>query len=272
MKADARTPEKPRARTFSLSRLRLFVGVVVILGCLAAVVTLVVNGGAASVFITALDNVQEIGPWGAPLLIGCEALAFTLLVPISPLHVGMGFLYGPAYGTLLAWTAYTLGCVPPFLLARLPMFAERFAQVRRRIDVLDGVFGAVELEPCKLIATLRLSPLLPSPLNSYLLGLTNVSLLSYVLGSMAGSLPNICAHVYVGTMLDSLAEIASGRVNQSRFTWIMLFTGCVATLSVVAYVSRVATRRIQAARSKMGSSELETEIEPFMSPTERESI
>jgi len=136
----------------------------------------------------------------------------------------------------------------------VPFIGERFAQIRRRMDILDGVFSAVELEPFKLIVCLRLSPLLPSPLNSYLLGLTNVPLRTYFLASLVGALPNVCAYVYLGTLLDSLADIASGRVRQSPLTWMLLLTGCVATVGGIVYVSRIATRRINAARLKAGDS------------------
>jgi uncharacterized membrane protein YdjX (TVP38/TMEM64 family) len=167
--------------------IKLLAGVLVLL-MVASMGKLAVGGGAVPVFVMALNHVQQIGAWGVPLLIACEAIAFVLLVPISPLHVGMGFIYGPARGLLLAWFAYTIGCVPPFLLVRIPYLAERFTHVRRRMAVLDGVFSAVELEPFKLIVCLRLSPLLPSPLNSYLLGLTNVALRTYVLASLVGAL------------------------------------------------------------------------------------
>jgi uncharacterized membrane protein YdjX (TVP38/TMEM64 family) len=230
--------------------IKLLAGVLVLL-MVASMGKLAVGGGAVPVFVMALNHVQQIGAWGVPLLIACEAIAFVLLVPISPLHVGMGFIYGPARGLLLAWFAYTIGCVPPFLLVRIPYLAERFTQVRRRMAVLDGVFSAVELEPFKLIVCLRLSPLLPSPLNSYLLGLTNVALRTYVLASLVGALPNICAYVYLGTLLTSLAEIASGRSRRrSPLTWALLITGGIATVGMIVYISRIATRRINAARSK----------------------
>ena len=138
------------------------------------------------------------------------------------------------------------------MLVRVPMLTDRFVQMRRRMDVLDGVFGAVELEPFKLIVCLRLSPLLPSTLNSYLLGLTNVPLRTYVAASCIGALPNLCAYVYLGTLLDSLADIAAGRVQQSPLSLTLLITGGAATVAAVVYISRIATRRINAARMRSG--------------------
>jgi uncharacterized membrane protein YdjX (TVP38/TMEM64 family) len=232
------------------------------LGMAAAVLGLVflftrfLQGGISvtGFLIGMLDWARALGVWSVPVLIGCEMLAFLLLLPISPLHIGIGFLYGPWAGALIAWGAYCAGCVLPFLLARLPILAERFKQMRRRADLLDGVFSAVESEPFKLIVCLRLSPMLPSTLNSYLLGLTNVPFWTYFAGSCVGSLPNVCAYVYLGTMLDSLADIAAGRVKRSPLSWLLMGTGLVATVAALAYVSRAATRRVQNARSKHAAS------------------
>jgi uncharacterized membrane protein YdjX (TVP38/TMEM64 family) len=202
--------------------------------------------GSAAI-VASLEYIRQLGPRGVPLLFACESAAFLLLLPIWPLHVGIGFLYGPWLGSLLAWMAYGVGCVPPFLLARMPLLAERFKLLRRRADMLDGVFSAVESEPFKLIVCLRLSPMLPSTLNSYLLGLTGVSLRVYVTASLTGTLPNTCAYVYLGTLLDSLADIAAGRVKRSPLSWALLLTGCAATVVALVYVTRAATRRVNAA-------------------------
>lgn len=181
------------------------------------------------------------------MLIACECVCFLLLLPISPLNIGIGFLWGAWHGALLAVTGYGIGCVPPFLLTRVPCLTDRFRLLRRRAELLDGVFAAVESEPFKLIVCLRLSPLLPSTLNSYLLGLTAVPLRTYLAASLVGAAPNVSAYVYLGTLLDSLADIAAGRVQRSPLSWALLLTGLTATVVMLVYVSRVATRRVNAA-------------------------
>ena len=223
---------------------------------------LVLSGAVVRLLVGAVEGVRDMGFWSSvPILILCEAAAFLVLLPISPLHVGVGFLFGPYTGALIAWSAYSIGCVPPFLLARVPLLAERLKVLRRRAEVLDGVFCAVEAEPFKLIVCLRLSPVLPSPLNSYLLGLTNVKLSAYLAATMVGGAPNVCAHVYIGTMLESLADIAAGRVKRSPLSWALLLTGCFATVAVLVYVSRAATRRVNAANNKMRVSTTEAKGE-----------
>ena len=213
--------------------------------------------GLVLLLVSTLDWVRDLGPWSVPMLFACEAACFLVMLPISPLHVGIGFLWGPWHGTLLAWTAYTIGCVPPFLLARLPCLTERCKLLRRRADLLDGIFSAVETEPFKLIVCLRLSPLLPSTLNSYLLGLTTVPLRTYLAATLVGSLPNVSAYVYLGPLLDSLADIAAGRVRRSPLSWVLLLTGGTATVGMLVYVSRVATRRVHAAQKEKQRDSLE---------------
>ena len=258
-----RTPDKPLRTSSGLAssfwvnssrRSRYLAGALLLisLGCL--VWNRISYNVIVEILVAVLDWARALGAWSVPMIVLCEAFAFLLLIPISPLHVGMGFLYGPYCGAALAWFAYCIGCVPPFLLARIPMLAERINQIRRRTDVLDGVFSAVESEPFKLIVCLRLSPMLPSTLNSYLLGLTNVRLRTYISASLVGSLPNVCAYVYLGTLLDSLADIASGRIKRSPLSYVLMLTGVVATIAVMVYVSRAATRRVQIARSKSGGS------------------
>ena len=168
----AGTPSKqPRPRLRIRSRwYLLFLLFLALVG--GAYQLVAVGGGVSHLLVSALDRVRGLGAWGAPLLVCGEALAFTLLLPITPIHVGIGFLYGPLPGLLLAWCAYGCGCTPPFLLARMPAVAQRIMRMRHSSSMpgaglLDGVAGAVEDEPFKLIVCLRLSPVLPSPLNSY---------------------------------------------------------------------------------------------------------
>jgi len=101
---------------------------------------------------------------------------------------------------------------------------------------------------------LRLSPVLPSPRNSYALGLTNVRLRAYIAGSAVGCLPNVAAQVYVGSLLDSLADIRSGGPQRSPLSWLLIGLGGAATVAALVYVSRVAAMRVEATKKEEGSS------------------
>ncbi len=203
-----------------------------------------------SLLLNILSTVRGLGAAGIPLLLACECLFFLTLVPISPIHLGIGVLYGFWPGLALSWLAYTIGCTPPFLLAKTPMVLRSCSRLRRS-DVIEGVMGALEQEPFKLIVCLRLSPLLPSPLNSYLLGITSVPLHVYVGASAVGCVPNVAAYVYLGSLLDDLADIAAGRARPpSRTSWALLALGLAATVALLIYVSRAASARVAAARHR----------------------
>ncbi len=240
------TPSK-MPRRVRPTRSRLLIVVVILIGGLFA--KLVLKTGVYMMVISTVEMVRQLGAWGFPLIIGVEMLAFLVCMPISPIHVGVGFLYGPRLGLLLGWVAYMVGCLPPFLLARVPFLSDRFAALRRRTNVLDGVFSAVEQDPFKLIVCLRLSPVIPSTLNSYLLGLTSVRLHMYVLGSGVGALPNVAAYVYLGSVLESLSDLAAGRVQKTPATWALLVVGCATTIGLLVWVSRAAQRRLERPRA-----------------------
>ena len=57
------------------------------------------------------------------------------------------------------------------------------------------------------------------------------------------------AHRYLGSLLDSLADIAAGRSKPpGPASWALLAVGLAATVAVLVYVSRAATARVAAAR------------------------
>jgi uncharacterized membrane protein YdjX (TVP38/TMEM64 family) len=215
-------------------------------------IVFIVTGRAAAAIGASLNAARALGPAAPILLVLAETLAFTLLLPISPLHVGMGVLYGLAGGVPLAWASYSIGCMAPFVLVRRsPTVAEWFGRMRRN-ELIDGVLGALEHEPFKLIACLRLSPLLPSTVNSYALGLANVSLQKYAAASSVGCVPNLIAQVYIGSLFDSIAaaQQGAGAHGNSAATWALLIVGLGVTVGLVVYVSRMAMRRIDAARAR----------------------
>jgi len=67
------------------------------------------RAGMLQFIVSMLDWVRGLGAWGVPMLFLCESIFFLLLIPISFLHVGVGFMYGFAAGCPIAWTAYAIG-------------------------------------------------------------------------------------------------------------------------------------------------------------------
>jgi uncharacterized membrane protein YdjX (TVP38/TMEM64 family) len=132
----------------------------------------------------------------APLLfLGLHIVASLLFVPRTVLALGAGLVFGMWWGTLWAALGSLLGAVAGFLLARYlgGDVAER-AGWRRAAALLTraGTGG------WRMVAILRLVPVIPHSLTNYALGLTGVRLGAYALGSLLGQLPLTIAYADLG--------------------------------------------------------------------------
>ena len=70
---------------------------------------------------------------------------------------------------------------------------------------------AVAREGWKIVALLRLSPVVPFNLLNYAFGLTRVSLRDYVIASWIGMMPGTLMYVYLGSVAGDLAGAGGAR-------------------------------------------------------------
>ena len=80
------------------------------------------------------------------------------------------------------------------------MQIKELAQGNSQFKVVDRAIGKNSF---KIVALLRLSPLLPLALSNYFYGLTSVDLVSYVVASWLGMLPGTIAYVTAGVRHDT---------------------------------------------------------------------
>jgi uncharacterized membrane protein YdjX (TVP38/TMEM64 family) len=105
-------------------------------------------------------------------------VAVLLFVPGIVLTLGAGFLFGLGKGIVLVSAASTIAAALGFLIARYFARAsvERLAKKDARFEAIDRAIGK---EGWKVVALLRLSPLIPFSLSNYLYGLTSVKFWPY---------------------------------------------------------------------------------------------
>lgn len=116
-----------------------------------------------------------------------------------------GALFGTASGTLLVTSAATVAAAIAFIIARYIARdkVKKFADGYPKFKAIDRALGANSL---RVVATMRLSPLMPFALSNYLYGLTSVDFKSYVVGSFFGMMPGTFAYVSAGNATRQLAE------------------------------------------------------------------
>ncbi|HEY6929402.1 MAG TPA: VTT domain-containing protein [Thermoanaerobaculia bacterium] len=196
------------------------------------------------------DRVASMGSTGL-LVYGAVYIAAVLLfVPGIVLTLGAGFLFGFVRGCLLVSAASTIAAALAFLIARHLARAriERWARGRPEFEAIDRAVGD---NGWKIVALLRLSPLVPFSLSNYFYGLTSVRFVPYVLTSWLAMLPATLVYVSLGAAGRS---VGTG-THRTPAEWTLLAAGLAATVAVTITVTRIARRELARLRITKGAGE-----------------
>jgi uncharacterized membrane protein YdjX (TVP38/TMEM64 family) len=222
---------------------RLWVGLGGVAALVLALVLLPVNAW----LLALIELIRDAGLVGAALYVLVYVAATVMLAPASVLTLGAGFAYGPLYGTPLVLLSANLGALAAFLLGRTAL-RER---VTRRVagnPRFAAVDAAVAEQGFRIVLLLRLSPLIPFNLLNYALGLTRVRLRDYVLASLIGMVPGTLLYVYLGSLVTSAAQLASGqRPDSGPYGRIFFWGGLAATVLATVVITRISKRALDSA-------------------------
>ncbi len=183
-------------------------------------------------------SLAHMNPAAALLAFGAvTALATVLLVPGWLFPLAAGAVFGFFWGLVASVGAMVAGAVVAFELSRtvLRRYVERVA---KKSGAYQSINAAVRKDGWKVVALMRLSPLMPSGLKSYFLGLTRIRRGEYLLGTAAGMLPGIALKAYVG---------AAGRGALSdggAMNWALFAAGLAATGILGWFLRRRARARL----------------------------
>ncbi|MGG6237145.1 TVP38/TMEM64 family protein [Nodosilinea sp. AN01ver1] len=191
-----------------------------------------------------IDGLGAIAPLAFILLYIVITVAF---VPASVVTLGAGVVFGVVKGSILVFVGAMLGATAAFLVGR---YVAR-SWVARRIansPKFQAIDDAIAKDGRKIIFLLRLSPVFPFNLLNYSLGLSQISLKDYLVGSV-GILPGTVMYVYLGSLVGNLATLGTGDGGPQTATvqWIIRIVGLVATVAVTLYVTRIARRALSEA-------------------------
>lgn len=189
--------------------------------------------------VSSLEWIRGLGPWGPVIFCGLYVLACVLLLPGSVLSLGAGAVFGLAMGIPVVSISATLGATAAFLVGRYVArgWVERTIAADSRFQAIDA---AVAREGWKIVALLRLSPVVPFNLLNYAFGVTRVRLRDYVVASWAGMLPGVLLYVYLGSLAGDLAIGAAAGRTRTPAEWAFYAVGLLATVAVTVYVTRIA--------------------------------
>jgi uncharacterized membrane protein YdjX (TVP38/TMEM64 family) len=168
-------------------------------------------------------------------------VAALLFVPGSVLTLGAGLVFGLGWGTVVASAAATTTAGAAFLITRY-LARDRVARLARRHEKFGAIDEAVREKGWKVVALLRLSPLVPFSVSNYLYGLTAIRFWPYLLASWVAMLPGTVLYVYLGAA--GRAAVGGAR-KHSAWEWVLLAAGLVATVAVTVLLTRTARKELE---------------------------
>lgn len=210
-------------------------GAIVLLGILAAWFFLPVQE-----WMTAFNGwIEGLGVWGYLIFAIAYVIGTIVLAPGAVFTLAAGLTFG-LWGFPLTVVAATLGATLAFLIARY------IAQdaVRRAIDKrpnLQAADRAISEEGWKVVALLRLSPVIPFNLQNYALGVTDIPLWQYVAATFFGIMPGALLYTYLG----AAGKAAGGEGGGSTLQYVFFGIGLLATVAVTVYVTVKAKAKLQ---------------------------
>lgn len=221
------------------SRAKLIVIVAVVLALIAVARLLPVREWIQSL----QDWVKGMGAAGMVIYGVIYVLAVVLFVPGIVLTLGAGFLFGLGWGIVVVSAASTTAAALAFLIARY-LARDSIEKIARKNPRFAAIDRAIGKEGWKVVALLRLSPLVPFSLSNYLYGLTSVKFVAYVATSWAAMLPATVLYVYLGAAGRTIGQ----KTERSPWEWALLGVGLTATAVVTVLLTRIARRELARAR------------------------
>ncbi|EYU41539.1 hypothetical protein MIMGU_mgv1a022962mg [Erythranthe guttata] len=199
---------------------------------------------------------KDLGPWG-PLVLALAYIPLTVLaVPASVLTLGGGYLFGLPVGFVADSIGATIGAGAAFLLGRTIGRSYVISKLKD-YPKFRAIAIAIQRSGFKIVLLLRLVPLLPFTMLTYLLSVTPVPIALYMLASCLGMMPITFALVYVGTTLKDLSDVTHGWHDFSKTRWAFILMGLVVSVVLLVCVTRVAKAALEKALAENEDTDID---------------
>lgn len=139
-------------------------------------------------------------PWIGPLYVVGFAVIATLGIPLTPLILLAGALFGFFEGAVIAWVGLILGTSGAYGIARLIGGASVTRLLAGHEDIIAKLHGR---RGFLTLVRLRAIPLIPSLLLDYAAGTARMDYLAYVAATMIGSLTSTLIFVFLASQVTT---------------------------------------------------------------------
>lgn len=206
-------------------------------GLIAVLVAIVLIWGPVDLARTLLEWwQQETGIVGAVGFALVYIVATACFVPAAVLGVGAGFLFGPIGGAVIAGLCRPLGALLAFMVGRhlARRRVQKWIQEWPKFEAIDRM---TEEEPIRIVALLRIVPVLTFNVTNYVFGLTSVDWKKYFAATALSVFPGSLFYVYIGVITGDLTRAVAmeeaPQLGDHLVTWII---GGIAFAGALGYM------------------------------------
>ncbi|OGI25311.1 MAG: hypothetical protein A2287_09165 [Candidatus Melainabacteria bacterium RIFOXYA12_FULL_32_12] len=141
------------------------------------------------------DFIRNLGFFAPLTFILIYTIVPIFFVPITPLSVTAGVLFGPVWGTIYTVIGATLGACATFLVSRY--LVKDWVDKRSSAKVIM-VQELVRKEGWKFVAIARITPVFPFNFQNYVFGVTDISFRIFFWATFISIIPGSFTYVYLG--------------------------------------------------------------------------
>lgn len=133
-----------------------------------------------------------------------QGIIFYILVNTSS-----GFIFGFKKGFIIAYIIVLISSIVGFYLSRY-IFKNKITNTMKDNDKLNKIYDIQEnftfYDWVKYVVLLRISPM-SFNINNYLLGTTNVDIISYMVGTSIGVIPWLMIEIFIGSKISNVNKL-----------------------------------------------------------------
>lgn len=185
------------------------------------------------------DAIRQAGPWGYLIFVGVGTLAALCMLPISPVVLASGLLFGFWKGLGLILIVLMLSCSTGYWMGN--GFWSKFSHWKLfQGRILSAVRKALEIEGAYLVGLLRMTPFIHYMVGNLFFGSLSIRFWPFLIASMLGMLPGTAIIVYAGYIAR---RSLGGDVDMNRWQLALFVAGVLIFIGISTLVTRK-TRRI----------------------------
>lgn len=242
------TEEELRARRMSKYK-KIAIGLLLLGFVIFIIVDSLTNGYVRSGINTFLAWIEANPIPGFFVFMIVYFAATVLFVPGSILTLGAGFVFANAFGlglgivlgTLSVFFGASAGAILAFFFGRY-LLRDWVKTLTKKYAIFEALDSALEEKGFRIMALLRLSPIIPFNAINYIAGVTAISFRDYLFALIA-ILPGTTLYVFLGASAGSLADSASSGDN-STVTIIVVVVGAILGIAAIVLTSFYAKKEL----------------------------